>query len=69
MTNSTWWNAKCSFCGKSQEKVEKLIAGPDGVYICNECVALCGDILDGTLTGSSTAPAEQLGPLESSSDP
>jgi len=35
----------CSFCGKSQEEVQKLIAGP-GVYICNECVHLCNLILD-----------------------
>jgi ClpX C4-type zinc finger len=34
----------CSFCGKSQDKIAKLIAGP-GVYICNECVGLCNDIL------------------------
>ena len=34
----------CSFCGKSQEEVKKLIAGPN-VYICNECVVLCKDIL------------------------
>lgn len=34
----------CSFCGKSQDSVQRLIAGPD-VYICNECVALCNDIL------------------------
>ncbi|WP_218082616.1 ATP-dependent protease ATP-binding subunit ClpX [Anthocerotibacter panamensis] len=36
---------KCSFCGKSQEQVRKLIAGP-GVYICDECVDLCNEILD-----------------------
>src|SRR5204863_918885 len=36
--------AKCSFCGKSQKKVKKLIAGP-GVYICNECIDLCNDIV------------------------
>ncbi len=36
---------KCSFCGKSQDQVKKLIAGP-GVYICNECVGLCDEILD-----------------------
>ena len=36
---------KCSFCGKSQEQVKKLIAGP-GVYICDECVDLCIEILD-----------------------
>lgn len=41
---------KCSFCGKSQEQVRKLIAGP-GVYICNECVELCNEILE-----------EELGP-------
>ena len=34
----------CSFCGKSQEEVKKLIAGPN-VYICNECVILCKGIL------------------------
>jgi ATP-dependent Clp protease ATP-binding subunit ClpX len=37
-------NFKCSFCGKSQHKVKKLIAGPD-VFICNECVDLCHEIL------------------------
>lgn len=36
---------RCSFCGKSQEQVKKLIAGPDNVYICNECVELCLDIV------------------------
>ena len=36
---------KCSFCGKSQDQVKKLIAGPD-VYICDECVELCNEILD-----------------------
>ena len=36
---------KCSFCGKTQDQVKKLIAGPD-VYICDECVELCNEILD-----------------------
>ena len=36
----------CSFCGKSQHQVEKLIAGPS-VFVCNECVALCSDIIAG----------------------
>ena len=36
---------KCSFCGKSQDQVKKLIAGP-GVYICDECVELCNEIID-----------------------
>jgi len=35
---------KCSFCGKSQDQVKKLIAGP-GVYICDECVDLCSEII------------------------
>ena len=34
----------CSFCGKSQKEVKKLIAGP-GVYICDECIDLCNDII------------------------
>lgn len=38
---------KCSFCGKTQDQVTKLIAGPDEVYICNECIGLCNDIIDG----------------------
>ncbi|MGB7440584.1 MAG: ATP-dependent protease ATP-binding subunit ClpX [Coleofasciculaceae cyanobacterium] len=48
---------KCSFCGKSQEQVRKLIAGP-GVYICDECVDLCNEILDEELLDSSS-PAPQ----------
>ena len=36
---------KCSFCGKAQEQVKKLIAGP-GVYICDECIELCNEIID-----------------------
>ena len=45
-TNGTFGNSPlhCSFCGKSQEQVDKLIAG-DGVYICNECVQVCADIM------------------------
>jgi len=35
----------CSFCGKSQDEVKKLIAGPT-VYICDECIELCNDIID-----------------------
>jgi ClpX C4-type zinc finger len=36
---------KCSFCGKSQQEVGKLVAGP-GVYICNDCVDLCVDVIE-----------------------
>ncbi len=35
----------CSFCGKPQRKVDKLVAGP-GVYICNECIDVCNEIID-----------------------
>ena len=37
-------NLACSFCGKSQREVKKLIAGPT-VYICDECIELCNDII------------------------
>ncbi len=46
---------KCSFCGKSQEQVRKLIAGP-GVYICDECIDLCNEILDEELFDSQGNP-------------
>ncbi len=36
----------CSFCGKSQDEVRRLVAGPGGVYICDECVELCREIID-----------------------
>ena len=54
---------KCSFCGKSQEQVRKLIAGP-GVYICDECVDLCNEILDEELFDSSTVPAAAAVPKQ-----
>ena len=39
-------NIRCSFCGKTQDEVRKLIAGPEGVFICNECVDLCIGIIE-----------------------
>jgi len=39
-------HVKCSFCGKKQDQVRKLIAGPDGVFICDECVDICSDIIE-----------------------
>lgn len=57
---------KCSFCGKSQEQVRKLIAGP-GVYICDECVDLCNEILDEELFDSSATvpqPSRRENPSE-----
>ena len=44
--NSDDKEIRCSFCGKTQEQVKKLIAGPSGVYICDECVDICADIID-----------------------
>jgi ATP-dependent Clp protease ATP-binding subunit ClpX len=46
---------KCSFCGKSQDQVRKLIAGP-GVYICDECIDLCNEILDEELVEGHSSP-------------
>ncbi|TWP33211.1 hypothetical protein FGL98_22035 [Leekyejoonella antrihumi] len=37
---------RCSFCGKDKSAVDKLIAGSNGVFICNECVRLCDEILE-----------------------
>jgi ATP-dependent Clp protease ATP-binding subunit ClpX len=37
---------RCSFCGKSQDQVQRLIAGPSGVYICDECIDLCREIIE-----------------------
>ena len=50
---------KCSFCGKSQKQVKKLIAGP-GVYICDECIDLCDEIIDEELAGPSDDPVGDL---------
>ena len=36
---------RCSFCGKTQNQVRKLIAGPNGVFICDECVDICQEII------------------------
>jgi ATP-dependent Clp protease ATP-binding subunit ClpX len=50
---------KCSFCGKSQKQVKKLIAGP-GVYICDECIDLCNEIIEEELTESSELSFDSL---------
>ncbi len=50
---------KCSFCGKSQKQVKKLIAGP-GVYICDECIDLCNEIIEEELSESSELKLEEL---------
>lgn len=48
---------RCSFCGKPQEKVHRLIAGPGGVYICNECISLCTEIIAEEAAVHAKAPA------------
>ncbi len=50
---------KCSFCGKSQKQVKKLIAGP-GVYICDECIDLCNEIIEEELSESSDFGWDEL---------
>ena len=50
---------KCSFCGKSQKQVKKLIAGP-GVYICDECIDLCNEIIEEELTDTGELHFEEL---------
>jgi hypothetical protein len=53
---------KCSFCGKRQKQVKKLIAGP-GVYICDECIDLCNEIIEEELhTESSELSGDDLAP-------
>ena len=50
---------KCSFCGKSQKQVKKLIAGP-GVYICDECIDLCNEIIEEELAETSDLRFDEL---------
>jgi ATP-dependent Clp protease ATP-binding subunit ClpX len=50
---------KCSFCGKSQKQVKKLIAGP-GVYICDECIDLCNEIIEEELNETAEVGLEEL---------
>ncbi len=53
----------CSFCGKEKAKVKKLLAGPDGVFICDECVELCNDMLEKT-PSANFEPVELKKPAE-----
>ena len=50
---------KCSFCGKSQKQVKKLIAGP-GVYICDECIDLCNEIIEEEFAGTESVEFTEL---------
>ena len=69
MSSNKEKNIRCSFCGKSQDGVERIIAGP-GVYICNECVKVCSNIIeddlyeDTEITYSLNEKKELLSPAE-----
>ncbi len=60
-TRSSRIQYHCSFCGKNQDQVKRLIAGPGAVYICDECVELCREIIDeeaaGPVKAKSPRPA------------
>ena len=68
----------CSFCGKSEDEIQKLAAGPSGIFICNECVGVCQTIMAGEGAGVSRAfdpktwPKERLlkllGPVGATAD-
>ena len=58
-SNETTDKLSCSFCEKSQDDVKKLIAGPS-VYICNECVDLCNDIIEEEVKSEEVNPLEEL---------
>ena len=47
---------RCSFCGKTQDQVRKMIAGSNNVFICDECIELCGEILEEELGEEEAAP-------------
>ena len=50
----------CSFCYKSQHEVRKLISGPGGIFICDECVELCNEIIAGRMPTSKSPSVEEL---------
>ena len=58
----------CSFCGRSGKQVDRLIAGPPGVFICNECVDVCSTLLKDHKKRSSSATAPDLDKIPSPSD-
>ena len=64
MENKEGNKLSCTFCGKGQEEVRKLIAGPS-VYICDECVDLCNDIIEEEIKNDEDLPCDvALSPLE-----
>ena len=57
MANKNFDKIRCSFCNKTEDQVRKLIAGPGGVYICDECIDVCSEILEDELTDEELAEA------------
>ena len=51
---------RCSFCGKAEGQIKKMIAGPEGVFICNECIELCNEIIDEEAFGGIDESIEEL---------
>jgi catechol 2,3-dioxygenase-like lactoylglutathione lyase family enzyme len=49
-------SVRCSFCAKPKNQVKKVVAGPDSVYICNECIDLCNDMMNEELREAVTGP-------------
>ena len=56
---------RCSFCGKTQDQVRKLIAGSNNVFICDECIDLCAEILEEELDGQEQV-SEEFGEINRS---
>lgn len=50
---------RCSFCGKTQDQVKRMIAGPNYVYICDECVSLCNEIIAEESSSSHDTTSDQ----------
>ena len=59
--NNNRRTVRCSFCGKTQDQVRKLVSGPNNTYICNECVALCQEIVGDDV--DLVTPASDIGQI------
>lgn len=59
MTNINKEKFSCSFCGKTEDQVRRLIAGPDGAFICDECVEICAGIIEEEVYGDRNNVAEE----------
>jgi ClpX C4-type zinc finger len=64
LTNGAMTKLHCSFCGKSEDQIQKLAAGPSGIFICNECVGVCQAIMTGEGAGVSRAFDPRTWPKE-----